>query len=169
MKVTSDDKEIWIEVWASDDGSDYELRIVERTIMDQEVVADPDALAKDIKSTGHVAVYGIYFEFDSYAIKPESAPTLEAIAKMLKDNPSLRLYVVGHTDMVGTLGYNMELSSKRAGAVVSALVKEHAVAAQRLDPRGVGPLCPIRTNRTEEGRKLNRRVELVEIVTDLKR
>jgi outer membrane protein OmpA-like peptidoglycan-associated protein len=133
--------------------------------MDQEVVADPDALAKDMERTGHVAIYGIYFEFDSYEIKPESGPTLQAIGKMLKDNPSLRVHVVGHTDMIGTLDYNLELSSKRAGAVMNALVRDHAVAPQRLDARGVGPLCPVGTNKTEDGRKLNRRVELVEIPT----
>jgi outer membrane protein OmpA-like peptidoglycan-associated protein len=163
MKLARGNKESWIEVWASSDGSDYRLTIVERTIMEQEVVADPEALAGDIKTTGHAAVYGIYFDLDSYTIKPESEPTIEAIADMLKTNSSLRVYVIGHTDMTGELEYNMELSGKRAEAVVYALVDRYGIAEDRLKAKGVGPLSPVSTNKTEEGRKLNRRVELVEM------
>jgi OOP family OmpA-OmpF porin len=163
MKVAKGNKESWIEVWASSDGSDYTLTIVERTIMEQEVVADPEALAGDIKTTGHAAVYGIYFDLDSYTIKPESEPTIEAIAEMLKTNSSLKVYVIGHTDMTGELEYNMELSSRRAEAVVYALVDRYGIAEDRLEAKGVGPLSPVSTNKTEEGRKLNRRVELVEM------
>lgn len=162
MKVEAENKESWIEVWVSSDGSDYTLTIVERTVMKQEVVADPDALAGDIKASGHAKVYGIYFDLDSYTIKPESEQTLQAIADMLKANSSLRVYVVGHTDMTGKLDYNMELSLKRAESVVDALVNQ-GIAANRLQAQGVGPLCPVSTNSTEEGRKLNRRVELVEM------
>lgn len=161
MKVAKEGRETWIEVWASDDGSDYTLTIVERTIMEQEVVADPEAMANDIEKTGHVAIYGIYFDFDSYVIKPESEPALKAIAEMLKTNSSLKVYVVGHTDMIGKLEYNMGLSAKRADAVVKELVNKHGIQANRLKAKGVGPLCPVSTNKTEEGRKLNRRVELV--------
>jgi OOP family OmpA-OmpF porin len=163
MKVEAENKESWIEVWVSSDGSDYTLTIVERTVMKQEVVADPDALAGDIKASGHAKVYGIYFDLDSYTIKPESEPALQSIADMLKANSSLQVYVVGHTDMTGKLEYNMELSLKRAESVVDALVNTHGIAASRLQAQGVGPLCPVSTNSTEEGRKLNRRVELVEM------
>lgn len=163
MKVAKGNKESWIEVWASDDGSDYTLTIVERTIMEQEVVADPEAMAGDIKTTGHASVYGIYFDLDSYTIKPESEPTIKTIAEMLKANSSLKVYVIGHTDMTGKLEYNMELSGERAEAVVNALVDRYGIAADRLKAKGVGPLSPVSTNKTEEGRKLNRRVELVEM------
>jgi OOP family OmpA-OmpF porin len=163
MKVATDNKETWIEVWASSDGSDYRLTIVERTIMEQEVAADPDALAGDIKASGRAKVYGIYFDLDSHEIKPESDPTLQAIADMLNANESLKIYVVGHTDMTGQLDYNMELSLRRAESVVNALINTHGIAADRLQARGVGPLSPVSTNSTEEGRKLNRRVELVEM------
>ena len=162
MKVTKDGKEIWIEVWVDDDGSDYRLTIVEETIMEQEVIADPDAMAGNIKATGHVAVYGIYFDLDSYDIKPESEPVLNGIADMLMANRSLEVFVVGHTDMTGELEYNMELSAERAQAVVDVLVNDYGITANRLKAMGVGPLNPVSTNNTEEGRKLNRRVELVE-------
>jgi outer membrane protein OmpA-like peptidoglycan-associated protein len=124
-------------------------------------VADPEAMANDIEKTGHVAIYGIYFDFDSYVIKPESGPALKAIAEMLEANSSLKVYVVGHTDMIGKFEYNMELSKKRAEAVVKELVNKYGIQANRLKAKGVGPLCPVSTNKTEEGRKLNRRVELV--------
>lgn len=65
--------------------------------MEQEVVADPDAMASDINTTGRVAIYGIYFDHDSYAVKSESEPALIAIAKMLKANQNLNVYVVGYT------------------------------------------------------------------------
>ncbi len=162
-KVEKDGKEAWIDLWVSSDGSDYRLTIVERTAMRQEVVADPAALAGDIKAKGHVAIYGIYFDLDSYAIKPESEPTLSAIVEMLKANSSLKVYVVGHTDATGDLEYNMQLSAKRAEAVVNALVNEYGISASRLKAKGVGPLSPVSTNKTEEGRALNRRVELVEM------
>ncbi len=160
-KVTKEGKEIWIHVRALD--RYYSLTIVEREHMEQKVTVNPDALFGDIATTGHAAVYGIYFDHDSANIKQESKPSLTAIADMLKANKSLKLYVVGHTDMTGGYDYNVGLSLKRANAVVKALVNEYGIAAQRLAGKGAGPLCPIGSNKNENGRKLNRRVELVEM------
>ncbi|GAF71493.1 unnamed protein product, partial [marine sediment metagenome] len=61
------------------------------------VTVNADALAKDIARTGHVAIYGIYFDFDKADVKPESEPVLKEIAKLLQQNPKLKLYVVGNT------------------------------------------------------------------------
>jgi len=126
------------------------------------VNADALALAKDIARTGHVAVYGIYFDTDKADVKPESEPVLQEIAKLLQQNPELKLYVVGHTDNVGDLTYNMELSQARADAVVKILVSQYSINAKRLKAHGVGFLAPVASNKTEEGRAKNRRVELVE-------
>lgn len=125
------------------------------------VTVDAFAMAKDIANTGRVALYGIYFDTDKAEIKPESKPTLDEIAKLLRLNPTLRLYVVGHTDATGTLEYNMELSRRRAEAVVNTLVFYYGIDPKRLKAFGVGPLAPVATNDTEEGRAKNRRVELV--------
>lgn len=160
-KFVKDGKEVWINLWITGGGNGYRLTIVEKTAMEQEVVADPKAWLSDIRATGHVAVYGIYFDTDSTVIKPESEAAIKAIVELLKVDGSLKLYVVGHTDMVGKLDYNMDLSAKRAQSVVDALVGKHGIAAGRLAAKGVGPLCPVSTNSTEDGRKLNRRVELV--------
>jgi len=161
LKVEKSGKITWIYVYAHCDGGCYELTIVEKKAMAQEVIADAKSLAQDISSTGHASVYGIHFDFNKANVKPESEPTLKEIAKLLKQNPKLRLYVVGHSDNVGEINYNMKLSQARAEAVVKALVTKYGVAQNRLNPYGVGPLAPVASNETEEGRALNRRVELV--------
>ena len=81
--------------------------------------------------------------------------------KMLQQDPKMKVYVVGHTDNVGSLNANMELSRQRAGAVVQVLTGKYGVAAARLSPYGDGPYAPVTSNDTEAGRAMNRRVELV--------
>ena len=125
------------------------------------VKIDADALAKDINATGHVAVYDILFDTGRADIKPESAAAIAEVAKMLSSNATLSLHVVGHTDNVGALAGNMDLSRRRAAAVVTALTTTHKIAASRLHADGVGPLAPVASNDAEAGRARNRRVELV--------
>ena len=125
------------------------------------VTVDASAMAKGIASSGHVALYGILFDTDKTDIKPESAETIAEIAKYLKQDAAVKLYVVGHTDNVGIYDYNLGLSSRRAAAVVRELTAKHGVAAVRLKPAGSGPLAPVAPNDTEDGRAKNRRVELV--------
>jgi len=86
---------------------------------------------------------------------------LDQISKMLKQDPKMKVYVVGHTDNVGGLASNMDLSKRRSAAVVQALTSQYGVAADQLAPYGDGPYAPVSTNDTEDGRSLNRRVELV--------
>jgi outer membrane protein OmpA-like peptidoglycan-associated protein len=160
MKVVKDGKEIWVHanVYIP---SEWELYIVEKAAMNQDIVADAAALGGDLKATGHAAVYGIYFDTGSSVIKPESEAALSQIAKLLAGDAALKVHVVGHTDNVGTLESNMKLSQARAEAVVQALVAKHGIAAARLKASGVGPLAPVASNEAEEGRAKNRRVELV--------
>lgn len=126
-----------------------------------EVVTAEDMTTK-ISEKGHIALYGINFDFDSDRLKPESEPMLEEIAKALKADMGLNIYVVGHTDNEGTLEYNEDLSKRRAVSVVNKLTSKFGIVADRMSPVGVGPVSPVATNKTEEGRALNRRVELVE-------
>ena len=126
-----------------------------------EVVTAED-MASKINLKGHIALYGIHFDFDSDQLKSESDPTLEEIAKVLRADSEMNIYVVGHTDNKGTLQYNEDLSKRRATVVVSKLNSKYGIAIDRLVPIGVGPAAPVATNKTEEGRALNRRVELVE-------
>lgn len=139
-----------------------QVDVVETTAMDTGLVAvDPAALAQSIIDSGSARIYGIYFDVDKADIQPKSKPALDAIAAMLKAQPSLSIFVVGHTDSSGTLAHNMTLSAARAKSVVAALTGQYGIAAARLDPHGVGPLAPVATNATDAGRQLNRRVELV--------
>jgi OmpA-OmpF porin, OOP family len=126
------------------------------------VTVNAAALANDINRTGHASVYGIYFDTGKADIKPESDAALKEIAKLLQENPSLKLYVVGHTDNQGGLEMNMGLSHRRAQSVLAALTTKYGIAAARLKPFGAGPYSPVASNKTDEGRAKNRRVELVE-------
>jgi outer membrane protein OmpA-like peptidoglycan-associated protein len=146
MKVTQGEKEIWVHVDA---------------YITSQVVADAAAFSNDIRTTGHAAVYGIFFDSGKSEIKPASDPALGEIAKLLKSDAALKLNVVGHTDNDGTLDINMRLSEARAAAVVQALVGKYGIAAGRLKAFGVGPLAPVAPNDAADGKAKNRRVELV--------
>lgn len=107
-----------------------------------------------------VEVYGIYFDFNSDRIKPQSQRVLQQIATILKKNPDWKLSVAGHTDNVGDDAFNLDLSKRRAAAVKAALVTQYHIAANRLDTSGYGASRPVASNDTIEGRARNRRVEL---------
>jgi outer membrane protein OmpA-like peptidoglycan-associated protein len=160
VKVAKGDAQAYVAVMVGKRRT--QVDVVEVQAMDTGLVAvDADALAKGIAESGAVRVYGILFDFDKADIKPESKPALDAIAGLLKQQPELSIFVVGHTDGKGTLAHNLELSRARARAVVAALTNQYGIAAARLDPHGVGPLAPVAPNTSEEGRRQNRRVELV--------
>lgn len=127
----------------------------------QVTVTDAASMAAGIDATGKIALDNIYFDFGSAVLLPESDPSLTEIARLLAERAELQVYVVGHTDSVGTLEANLTLSRDRAQAVVSALEDRFGVVSGRAVPAGVGPLAPVASNATEEGRQLNRRVEIV--------
>jgi outer membrane protein OmpA-like peptidoglycan-associated protein len=160
LSVEKDGKEVWAQVdtaW----GRGYVLTIVEKQAMVQEVVASAEVFQAGLKTSGHVEVPGIFFDTGKADLKPESDAALAEVAKLLKADPALKVYVVGHTDNVASLDLNMKLSQARADAVVQALAAKHGIAAGRLMGRGAGPLAPVASNDTEDGRAKNRRVELV--------
>lgn len=126
-----------------------------------QVVVDANAMAREIAASGRVALYGIYFDSGKADVKPESQAALVEIAKLMKQDAALKLLVVGHTDTAGAFDYNIDLSRRRAQAVVQALVTNHGVESPRLKPWGVGYASPVASNRAEDGRAKNRRVELV--------
>ena len=138
------------------------VEVIESEAMETGMVTiDAEAMAKGIDATGHIAIYGVYFDTNSADIKPESAPTLAEISKLLAGRPSLKLLVVGHTDNQGAYDYNMGLSARRANAVARALSSQHGIDSSRLRSAGVGYLAPVASNDTTAGREQNRRVELV--------
>lgn len=122
---------------------------------------DAAAMAKGLSDEGRVAVDNIYFQSATAELAPESAPALAEMVKLLTTRRELKVFIVGHTDWVGSAEANLALSERRAGSVVAALVKE-GIAPDRVTPAGAGLFSPRASNSTEAGRALNRRVELVE-------
>jgi outer membrane protein OmpA-like peptidoglycan-associated protein len=167
FRVTKGGKEVWfsVEVANQPSGLFVAMVVVEKQAMQQDVTLDAKALAGGIGEEGRVAVYGIYFDTGKSELKPESGPALVEIGKLLQQNPALKIYVVGHTDMVADVATNLKLSQARAQSVVTALVTQQGIASARLIAYGAGPYAPVASNKTEEGRARNRRVELVEIAT----
>jgi outer membrane protein OmpA-like peptidoglycan-associated protein len=160
IRIARNGQETWVAVEAFNEGRLYELNIIERQLMKQDVVADAAALRSGLNENGHVEVPGIFFDFGKADVKPESEPALKELTAMLQANAAVKVWVVGHTDNVGSMESNMALSGARAAAVVKALV-QRGIGGARLAPHGAGPYAPIASNATEEGRARNRRVELV--------
>jgi outer membrane protein OmpA-like peptidoglycan-associated protein len=136
-------------------------KIVRVTPMEQSVVMNASLIAKSILDEGKAVFYGLYFDTDKAVLKPESAPTLIEIAKWLKENPGNNVFIVGHTDMQGSVEHNLNLSRNRADAVVNALIQQHGIKPERLSAQGVGSFAPVANNTAEAGRAKNRRVEMV--------
>ena len=121
------------------------------------------SLYDDLAASGRVATQGLLFDTGSDKLRPESTPTLKAIATMIEQHPELRVRIEGHTDNVGNPAANKTLSEKRAAAVKAALVSQFKVSGGRLDAKGLGDTKPTGANTTAEGRANNRRVELVKM------
>ena len=106
-----------------------------------------------------VIIRNIYFHFDKYSLKSESFAELDKIEKLLRENPSMKLEIAGHTDKIGTNAYNKVLSNRRANAVVKFLVNK-GISSDRLIAKGYGEEQPLVSNDDEEdGREINRRTE----------
>jgi OmpA-OmpF porin, OOP family len=123
-------------------------------------VADASkAMERELKDTRRSVIYGIYFDFNSATIRPQSQPVLREIVGVMQREPAWTLKVEGHTDNVGGTAKNADLSTRRAAAVKAALVGM-GVPDQRLETGGYGASVPRETNATLAGRARNRRVEL---------
>jgi outer membrane protein OmpA-like peptidoglycan-associated protein len=120
--------------------------------------AEVATLAKDLKSDGRVVLRQIGFVDGRANVLPESEPVVKAIAAA-RAHPSLGSGA--HSDDGGSWSANVDLTKKRANAVASMLTRKFGVRSGRVQPAGVGPLSPIASNANDEGRALNRRIELV--------
>lgn len=160
FSFTANGNEVFMAIEDADDSDDrgYNVVIVEVKAMNQEIEF---SMKEGIDKDGKVALYGILFDTGKSDIKPESAETLKQIASYLNDNPAVKIIVAGHTDNTGTFDGNMTLSKARAESIKNYLIANGKIGTSRLISVGVGQACPVSTNDTEEGRKLNRRVEIV--------
>ena len=158
--ITANKGDTWY--WLQNSGSYYYQTLLTVKSMQQEVTADASSIADELSKSGHIALYGIHFETAKATILPDSESVLAEVAKMLQQNPDVKVSVEGHTDNVGSAAANQTLSEKRAQAVV-AWLSSHGIEGSRLQAKGWGASKPVEDNATEEGRAKNRRVELVKI------
>ncbi len=167
--LTQGGAEKWVLLYASKavaSNTNYSavfIEVVEPKAMQagQVTVLKSADIQSGLQKEGKVAFYGLYFDTGKAVIQPNSKVQLEEMGKLLKSQPSLQVYVVGHTDGQGQLDANLLLSQQRAQAVADALIKDHRIEARRLIAKGVASLSPLDSNATEDGRARNRRVELV--------
>jgi outer membrane protein OmpA-like peptidoglycan-associated protein len=149
--------ETWALVVPFDAGAGYELFIVERQAMKQEIAANE--LLDRMNRDGVVSLQ-VHFDTGKATIRPESQAQIDEAATMMKQSSSLRVEIGGHTDNAGAADANLKRSDSRARSVLQALV-QRGVGADRMTAKGYGQAVPVADNRTEEGRARNRRVELV--------
>ena len=122
----------------------------------------PDMRNKLI-TEGKLVTRGILFDVNSDKIKSESYGTLKEIAQVLKDNPGVKVKIVGHTDSDGNPTSNMDLSKRRAASVKNSLTKDFGIDASRMETDGKGASEPVSPNTTPEGKANNRRVEFIKM------
>ena len=139
------------------------LQVVEPKAMETgQVSVDRAALQAGLAAEGRVTLTGLFFDTGKTELKPESKAQLDAMAELLKSQPTLKAWIVGHTDNVGAFESNERLSLARAQAVVAALTAPpYKVDGKRLAAKGLANLAPVAGNGDDAGRARNRRVELV--------
>ena len=137
--------------------------MIEKTAIDDGriAVAGDSEIARALNRDGKVDLYGFLFDSGEAALKSASMPTLKLLGQVLRENPDLKLDVVGHTDDVGGAQFNQRLSEARARAVVTALVTQQGIDSSRLSPSGKGASAALAPNTSEAGRAKNRRVEVI--------
>ncbi|MBR5237116.1 MAG: OmpA family protein [Paludibacteraceae bacterium] len=113
-----------------------------------------------IASGNSITLNNLYFDYDSDKILPNSYAEIQRLMLFLKQNKNIKIKIVGHTDNQGSNAYNLDLSRRRAEALMNALIQK-GISADRLIAEGKGSTQPITTNDTEEGRAQNRRVEVI--------
>lgn len=151
----------YVSMWVN--GGGVFLFVVEKEKLNDGLMAvsGESAIAKALSADGKVDLYGFQFDTGKAVLKDGSKTTLQELGRVLQDNPTLSIEVVGHTDDVGGAEANLKLSQARASAVADALAKGFAIAPARMGTRGLGQSAPLAPNTTEAGRAQNRRVEIV--------
>lgn len=171
MKLDRPEGAVWASVFAVEQAGSggapatphAAVRIVEEKAIETGKIEllKADKIGQAIAANGRVALYAVEFDLDSDRLRPSSSAQIAEVAAYLKANPSVSVMIVGHTDTSGAFDYNRSLSDRRAASVVRALTGG-GIAAARMTSFGAGPAAPVATNRTEEGRAKNRRVEIVD-------
>ena len=124
--------------------------------------AAPDTRSKLI-TEGRLTTYGITFDVNKADIRPESRGTLNDIATVLKENPDVKVKIIGHTDSDGDDALNLDLSKRRAESVRTELSSKFGIDASRMQTEGAGETKPVAPNDTPASKAMNRRVELIKL------
>ncbi|HEY4800404.1 MAG TPA: OmpA family protein [Bacteroidia bacterium] len=132
---------------------------------DKDHIKIPRIILKKIEAGKNIVLNNIFFDFDKASLRPDSKPELQRVVNVLKDNPSMKIEISGHTDNKGSATYNLKLSESRAKSVVDYLIAA-GIEKSRLTFKGYGFLKPIASNETEEGRQQNRRTEFKVVAID---
>lgn len=159
----ANDKDIYAAIYAV---VDENYTLITQDVIEVEAVAtglvSAATITEGISATGHIAIYDIRFSADKADILPESAKALTTVADFLKTNADKKFFVVGHAAGIGDFESGMKLSEARAKAIMDELISKYGVAKDQLKSYGVGALCPVASNSSDEGAAKNRRVEIVE-------
>ena len=124
--------------------------------------ATPDMRSK-LLTEGKLVTYGIYFDVNKDVVKAESFGTISEIAQTLKENPTVRIKIIGHTDSDGDDAKNLDLSRRRALSVKNTLVNQFGIDGSRIQTDGKGETEPLAPNTTSESKAKNRRVEFIKL------
>jgi outer membrane protein OmpA-like peptidoglycan-associated protein len=125
-----------------------------------DLTKDSNVQLEKIEVGKKITLKNIFFDFDKSTLKKASFFELNRVAQFMRENPTVKIRLCGHTDYKGTKEYNMTLSNDRAKAAYEYLIKK-GVPPTRLEYKGFGAEQPIADNKTDEGRALNRRTEIL--------
>lgn len=157
-RLENNEQTIWLNIYSQEDHIQIDV-IEEKPFQTSIKAPEAGAMKSALDKDGRISLY-VNFDFNKATLKPDAAPVVAQVVKLLKDNPGLKLEIGGHTDNIGGRDYNVKLSEQRAAAIVAAIVAQ-GIAADRLRAAGYGPDKPVADNDKDEGRAKNRRVELV--------
>jgi outer membrane protein OmpA-like peptidoglycan-associated protein len=140
----------------------YNIHIIEEAGFKKQLRFGAEEMKSALDEEGHIAVYGISFDVDKDNLKLGAEKVLIEMVRLMKTNPGLKIEIQGHTDNTGSAEHNLDLSKRRAETVKNFLLT-YGIQSSRMIPKGYGMEKPVDTNDTEEGRAMNRRVELVKL------
>lgn len=120
-----------------------------------------DQVIKNIMKDGRVVLNGLNFKVGSSQLTSDSDYVIKTMVNVIKKHPNKLFAIVGHSDSSGKYEFNLELSRQRANVVRSVLINNYQIDDKKIIASGVGPLTPLTSNNDDNGRALNRRVELV--------
>ena len=166
-KASRDGQDLFVIVWVTEATSVWNaatatvVLVAPQAMEGGKVTASLEQMQRGLQTEGKIALHGVFFDTGKVELKPESKAQLDEMAKLLKTNVGLRVFIIGHTDNQGALDMNLQLSQRRAEAVANALVTQYGIDAKRVLAKGVANYSPVASNADEAGQSRNRRVELV--------